>query len=407
MTKTLMIIGAGAEQVPAYYAAKAKGLNIVGSDMNLDAPGLELADYKLQASTRDPIETLQKVKELTEYIQIDGVMTIANDVPLTVATVADFLKLPSIGIDSAKIASDKHLMKKCFQAHGVACPNFYIIHTLEDLQRVMNDAQASQRFVLKPIDGRGARGVLLINNKENLDWAFAEALSHGSKKYLLLEEFIEGKQFSTESFLLEGKCFTAGVAERNYKNINKFAPYIIEDGGDINYSLDPDILGRIDDLILKGAQSMGIFNGVIKGDIVIDHLGNPQIIELAARLSGGWFASHQIPKATGIDLVSMVISLALNEKIDKKLLIPTIKNSTSIRYWYPEPGKITKIEGIECLESSPGLIKYGFFKNEGEFQDEIKMHSDRFGFVIVQAENALECSKRVNQALSCVQIKVS
>jgi len=407
MTKTLMIIGAGAEQVPAYYAAKAKGLNIVGSDMNLDAPGLELADYKLQASTRDPVETLQKVKELSEDIHIDGVMTIANDVPLTVATVANFLQLPSIGMDAARNASDKHLMKKCFQEHGVACPNFHTIHSLEDLQRVMHDTQANKKFVLKPIDGRGARGVLLITKKDDLEWAFAESLAHGSKKYLLLEEFIEGKQFSTESFLLAGKCFTAAVAERNYKNLNKFAPYIIEDGGDINYSIDSDLLGRIDDLILEGAQAMGISDGIIKGDIVIDDQGNPQIIELAARLSGGWFASHQIPKATGIDLISAVISFSLNEEIDQKLLIPTLKNATSIRYWYPESGKITQIEGINSLESTPGLIKYGFFKDVGEFQNEIKMHSDRFGFVIVQATNALECTARINEALSRIQVKVS
>jgi len=407
LAKTLLIIGGGEEQIPAYQAAKAKGLNIVGTDMNLNAPGLELADYKLQASTRDPIGTLQRVRELTKDIQIDGVMTIANDVPLTVATVANFLQSPSIGINAAKNASDKHLMKKCFQTDGVACPNFYIIHSLQDLQRVMNDSRASMKFVLKPIDGRGARGVLLINKEENLDWAYTEAMSHGSKEYLILEEFIEGKQFSTESFLLDGKCFTAGIAERNYKNIDKFAPYIIEDGGDINYSLDANILDRIDDLILRGAKSMGIFNGVIKGDIVVDHLGNPQIIELAARLSGGWFASHQIPEATGIDLISATISFSLNEKIDEKLLLPTIKHATSIRYWYPDPGKITKIDGIKCLELSPGLIKYGFFKNQGEFQDEIKMHSDRFGFVIVKAANAKECSKRVKQALSCIKIEVS
>ena len=163
----------------------------------------------------------------------------------------------------------------------------------------------------------------------------------------------------------------------------------------------------IDDLILEGAQAMGISDGIIKGDIVIDDQGNPQIIELAARLSGGWFASHQIPKATGIDLISAVISFSLNEEIDQKLLIPTLKNATSIRYWYPESGKITQIEGINSLESTPGLIKYGFFKDVGEFQNEIKMHSDRFGFVIVQATNALECTARINEALSRIQVKVS
>lgn len=407
LAKTLLIIGAGAEQVPAYEIAKKRNLRIVGSDIDKDAPGLKLADFSLIASTRDPAETLHQVKKFSKFHKIDGVMTIANDVPLTVATVADYLGLKSIGLQAAKNASDKYLMKKCFQENNIACPKFKKINSLNELIEFMKNADTNKQYVLKPIDGRGARGVLLINKDFDLGLAFKESISQGSKDFLIIEEFIDGKQFSSESFLINGNCYTASLGERNYKNIYKYSPYIIEDGGDINNNQDSSLLKKINTLIHNGARAIGINEGIIKGDIVLDQNGNPQIIELAARLSGGWFASHQIPAATNIDLISEVISYSLNEKIKVKNLIPSIKKSTSIRYWYPKEGKIKEIKGIKKLESMPGLIKYGFFKKIGDIQREVKMHSDRFGYVIVEGKDSIECLKRVNKALSLIEIEVA
>ena len=40
-------------------------------------------------------------------------------------------------------------------------------------------------------------------------------------------------QLSTESFILNNKCFTPAIAERNYSRLDQFKPYIIEDGGTI------------------------------------------------------------------------------------------------------------------------------------------------------------------------------
>lgn len=406
LAKTLLIIGAGAEQVAAYEIAKRRNLIVVGSDIDPNAPGLKLADFSIHASTRDVSQTLLEVKKFSKVHPIDGVMTIANDVPLTVAKVADMLGIKSIGIPAAINASDKYLMKKCFQKNNVACPTFKKINSLDDLIQFMQKTPKNKEYVLKPIDGRGARGVLLINKKIDLEWAFNESMSNGSKNFLILEEFIKGKQFSTESFLKNGKCYTAAIGERNYKDIQRYAPYIIEDGGDINNNQKRLLLDKIDTLVLDGAKAMGINEGIIKGDIVLDKNGNPQIIELAARLSGGWFASHQIPAATNINLISSVISYSLNEEIDCKDLIPSAKNAISIRYWYPNPGIIKEISGIRKLESIPGLIKYGFFNQIGDVQKEIKMHSDRFGYVIVKGKNQKECSKRINDALSSIHIKV-
>ena len=100
-------------------------------------------------------------------------------------------------------------------------------------------------------------------------------------------------QLSTETFILDGKCYTPAIAERNYSRLEQFRPNIIEDGGTIPAPLDTKMREAIDDLILRGAAAIGVTEGIVKGDIVIDEMGKPLIIELALRLSGGRLAVGQ------------------------------------------------------------------------------------------------------------------
>ena len=50
------------------------------------------------------------------------------------------------------------------------------------------------------------------------------------------------------------------------------------------------------------------------------HEGKPYIIEIAARLSGGYFCSHEIPLNTGVDFVRQSINIALGREIDEDSL---------------------------------------------------------------------------------------
>lgn len=401
-----MIIGGGMEQVPAYETAKKRGLTIVGTDVSVDAPALALADYVLLASTRDAEAAVSEALTFAQRHPIHGVMTIANDVPYTVARVAEALGLPSISVTAATCASDKLLMKQCFQANGVACPWFASVKSLEQLQTFTED-RARQSYVLKPVDGRGARGVLQLDNSIDLRWALDESRRWGESGRLILEKFIPGLQLSTESFILDGRCYTAAIAERNYGRLDQFKPNIIEDGGTIPVPLNAEQFTAIDNLILRGALAMGIDEGIVKGDLVLDAGGNPMIIELAARLSGGWFATHQIPAASGVSLVDAVISHALGDKVTAEQLTPQWRRAVAIRYWFPPEGVIQGISGEEALKSAPGLMKYGFFRGVGDAQPRIRMHPDRFGYVIVEGANRGEALSRAEQALACLNIEVA
>ena len=142
---------------------------------------------------------------------------------------------------------------------------------------------------------------------------------------------MEGPQVSTESMMIDGNCYTIGFADRNYEYLEKYAPFIIENGGDLPSSLPEEIQDEVKKVVQKAALSMGIVNGIVKGDIVI-YDGKPYVIELAARLSGGYFCTHEIPMNSGVDLVGNAIKMAIGENVDPDDLKPKFNKNICQRY---------------------------------------------------------------------------
>lgn len=404
--KILLIIGAGVEQGRAYELGRDMGYRVVGTDFNPKAPAFEIADDAILASTRDPQETLQAVMEFLNNNPQDalaGVITLANDVPVTVATVAEHYSLPTIGLAAARIASDKLLMKKVFKENKVPTPAFRHVTCVEE---VVAAAQTWQwPVVLKPVDGRGARGVLLLDDRIDLEWAWQESMSFSTVGKLMVENFVVGPQISSESMMVQGKCYTAAYADRNYQRLEQFRPYIIEDGGTQPAQLTAHQRWSINDIVEKAALAMGITSGIVKGDIVMGPDG-PCVIEIAARLSGGYFATDQIPLATGVDLVHLAIMLAVGEKVTPEMLKPTVDYGVAIRYFFPPEGKIRAIRGMDKLAEICGVRKSLIYRQIGENQPLVKAHPDRAGFVIAMGAGREEAQARVEKAIKAIDFDV-
>ena len=167
-------------------------------------------------------------------------------------------------------------------------------------------------LIIKPVDSRGARGVLRLNRETDLQWAFDTALSYSPTNRVMIERYLDGPQISTEALVIDGQVYTLGVSDRNYEFLEKYSPHVIENGGCLPSNLPPKDLDKVICVFEKTAGALGIENGVIKGDMVL-HGGEPFIIEVAARLSGGYFVL-EIPLNTGVDFVAAAIGMHWVEK---------------------------------------------------------------------------------------------
>ena len=404
MHKRLLIIGAGLEQVSAYQLAKQKGLQVVGTDMNPDAPAFKFADDTLIASTRDVDETLAVVKAFAGKKAIDGVMTIANDVPYTVAAVAEALGLPHANKGAVRKLTNKIHMKTAFQKAGVATPNFAIVRSLSELEEGVK--QFDFPLILKPSDGRGSNGVLYLEAETDLSWAFSHSMASCDNGILVLEEFINGPQLSVEGMFVDDCYHCVAFADRNYSNLPETKPFIVEDGGTIPSRFDDNRLEQIQAVIEAGARSLGLNWGPVKADIVIGDNGIPQIIELAGRLSGNYLATHHIPFAYGIDLVGAIIDLCLGLKVDDNALQPQYKKYLGVRYFFPKEGKIKAIRGAKTLADDPATYNLAIYAKAGDYQAAINCHAARAGTVMMRGDTYSEATQKAEWAANTLKFQI-
>jgi biotin carboxylase len=404
MDKAILFISGGSEAIPGILLAKKMGLHTVVSDMNADAPGFAVADGRIYASTYDSEATVAAASRYhSEVRKLDGVMSVGADVPFTVATVAAVLGLPGIPIESARIASDKLAMKERFQSDGVPIPWFSPVESPQHLKEII--LEHGYPMVLKPVDSRGARGVLRLQSGIDLGWAFLHSLANSPTGRVMIERFLSGPQISTESIVVDGRTFTPGFSDRNYEHLERFAPHIIENGGQIPGYLDEKSRESICELLPSTASSLGVRNGVIKGDIVV-HKDRPYVIEVAPRLSGGYFCTHEIPLNTGVDLVGNAIRLALGLTVKPEDLLPSQNIPVAQRYWFPDTGRISRIGDHERFLSHPHVHLLEIRKKVGDRINKMDSHPDRAGVVITTGDTLDEAVALAEHIVASVPIEV-
>ncbi len=403
--RALWVVSGGAEAVPGIQRARAMGLHVVVSDMNPSAPGFAHADAAIVADTYDVAGTVAAAEKYhKETRRIDGVMCMAADVPLTVASVAAALGLPGIPIESARLASDKLAMKQAFERAGLPIPAFQRIDSIDELKRTVGERGLP--LVLKPVDGRGARGVLRLTPGVDLAWAYAHACSQSRSGALMIEEYVAGPQVSTEGLLVAGVGTTCGFIDRNYEHLDTFAPYIVENGGEQPSRLPAPAQRQIAAAAMDAGRAIGITTGSVKGDMVWTDRG-PCVIEVAARLSGGWMSTDQIPLGTGVDLIGCAIRMALGDPVPAEDLRPRWHRGAAIRYFFPAPGRVSAIEGADAFANAPWVHRLGFFVQPGDVVRPTTDHTKRPGFVITTGATREEAVERAEAVVGAIRIRTA
>lgn len=401
--KTLLVISGGLEAVPGILKAKEMGLHVVVSDYNPEAPGFAYADDQIIASTYDVAETVAAAENYHKNVRpIDGVICVASDVPLTVASVARKLGLPGLSIDTAKLASDKLAMKDQLVREGSPVPWYKPILSVEELKATCKEKGFP--LILKPVDSRGARGVLFIDKDIDLHWAFNTAQENSPTARVMVEEFISGPQISTEAVIVDGIGYNLGFSDRNYEYLERYKPHIIENGGTQPSSLPASIQKDIADLAIKAGKALRVVNGIVKGDMVYGPNG-PMVIEVATRLSGGYFSTDQIPLHTGVDMLKAAIKLALGEKVYPQELEKKYNRAVAIRYLFPTPGRVVRISGLETARKQEGIIRADIVVKVGDVLTIPRNSNDTAGYVIAVADERENAVLRCEKALNVINVE--
>ena len=403
-TQIILILGTGKDQIFGIKKAKQMGLYTIGLDLNEFSDGVKLVNEFYRVNIKDEKEVEEFLNEYKN--PINGVIAFGVDIPEILAKAAEIKDVCYYtDYNTALISKDKYKAKKRMEKYGVKLPKFSKIETFEDL--IKRIKEFGYPCVLKPVDNSGARGVLRITEAVDLKWAFNYSKSLSKGGYLILEEFLDGMQISSESFIVNGKVYTVGLSERNYEFLDKFVPFIIENGGDLPPLLTNKQREKIDEQISKCAKAFGVKNGVIKGDLVV-HEGKIFVIEVALRLSGGHFSSVEIPLNTGVDFLKYAILMSLDKKIEAEKLKYKLEKYVSLRYIFPyKKGVIKILQFPEWFKTSKDIVAYDFYYKTGDTANyPVKSHPERLGFFLIASDKKENVQKLIKQAYNDIVVEI-
>lgn len=386
--KKLLILGAGIEQLPGIKQAKLMGLYVIAFDYNPQAPGFEYCDEHYVISTIDIDKAVEKASELLP----DGVITLASDMPMrTVAAIGEKLGLRTIDSQTAIRATDKGIMRRALEEHGVPIPEYHTVNCESDFLCVAQKfIDRDTRFICKPTDNAASRGVVLCDKTTNLENAYKYCKDSSRKGTIIVEEYMEGYEVSVETIAEDGIVHVIAITDK----LTSGAPNFVELGHSQPSMLSKEIQETIVDIAVKANKAIGIENGPSHTEIIVTKQG-PKIVELGARLGGDNINTHLVPLSTGVSIVECVIRCALGEPIN---YLPKYSKGAAIRFFEGKPGVVKSIRGIDTAKSLTGVITVDSYVNIGDKTDYLHSSDERLGCVVAQADNAEEAINLCEEA---------
>lgn len=374
--KNILILGAGLMQKPAILSAKEAGFTVHVIDADEKAVAIPYADTFRKIDLKDKDGILAYAKELQNTDDgLSAVFTAGTDFSASVSYVCEKLGLPAHSYQAAVNASVKTVMRQCFADSKVPSPAFYQ-YTKADLEANKTENTLNFPLVVKPVDNMGARGCRMVRNEQEFLPAVEAAVKCSRTGNAIVEEYMEGPEFSIDALVYNGTFTVTGFAIRHIK----YAPYFIEVGHTMPAELDKKMHDELISVFALGAKALGLSCGAAKADIKYTSKG-PMIGEIAGRLSGGYMSGWTYPYSSDLNLTKQAILIASgNEPEDLiKRRKPVdynpgelCKNAAQPYELYEVPSLRTSAE--RAWMSIPGTVKY---------IENIKDYSDRAVFDVL------------------------
>ncbi|MBR5402577.1 MAG: ATP-grasp domain-containing protein [Treponema sp.] len=372
MMENILILGAGLMQKPAILSAKELGYKVITVDADKKAVAIPLADefYQIDLKDRDGIlELAQKLKATPEGLA--GVFTAGTDFSASVSYVCERLGLSAHSFNAALNASIKTQMRSCFEKEHVPSPAFVKV-CKDDINPALYETvinKMSLPLVVKPVDNMGARGCRMVRSREEFLPSVQTAVECSRTGFAIVEEYMEGPEFSIDALVYQGKFIVTGFAIRHIK----YEPYFIEVGHTMPAVLDKKMHDELISVFALGAKAEGLSCGAAKADIKYTSKG-PMIGEIAGRLSGGYMSGWTYPYASDLNLTKQGIIIAAGKK-PEELLVKAVKVDYTPSELCKNLEQPYELFEVPCVRTSaerawmsiPGTVEY--IENISDFTD--------------------------------------
>ena len=376
MKKNILIFGAGINQIELIREARKLGVNSIVIDPSNCAAGKDEADIFYQVEGGDYNST----KQIALKHNVKGIVTGQMEKPLPImAKLAEELGFIFNTPKVIERSLNKTLMKVAFIENGIQCAKGVSFCENEEITKVKLK-NLNFPMIVKPTDSFSSRGVQKVESFNEILKIEEHSRSYSSNAKLLIEEFLEGREFSVECTTFKGRTTIVQITEKFITpppNTVIMAHLQSARISDIEKSL-------IEKLVIKAINAMEINNSASHAEVILTSNG-PFMIEIGARLGGDFISSYLTKASTGISMDRAAIQVALGIKPNLK---KAYNHFSMIKYIELDAGKfINKLYPLENLKENSGFVFASYFIDEGDVIPKITHSGQRPVCILFKSNN--------------------
>ena len=338
---SLLLLGAGDRIYREYVVASLAGAGF--RLVLLESAPVAWADgftaEQVAVDFLDADRLLDVVRDLHGRYGFRGVLTYDETKVAATARLARELGLPGLDAEAAGRCRDKARMRAAFAAAGVPSARSVYVPGLPEALAAA--AEIGYPVVVKPRSLAGSIGVVRADGSDELRAAFPMTAGARHPKFteapgVLVEEYLDGPEFSVESVVADGVVHACGITEKSLG----FPPYFEEVGHLVRPTGADPRHAAILDVVRQAHAALGVTVGAThaEGRWTAD---GPRMIEVAARLAGDMIP-YLVRLSSGVD---MAVAAAVAATGGTPCVAPTADRVAAVRILYPEhAGRVVSLD---------------------------------------------------------------
>ena len=358
-----------------------KGHKVFVVDWN-DHPDL-IGDKHYQIDVKDYESIIWTLKKDGYWDNVSWVYSSMDPAVESVARINHEIGLSTISDEGLRFSSSKSKMTSKWAEDGLL-NRFSKCYTEFDDE--IFQLNSKMKIIIKPDNSASSRGITIIEKNSNIEFvknAYDKARNEASNNSVVVEEFIEGTEYTVEMIGdLYGEVMVYGISRKTHTKYTDNNRIAIK----LHYNFeDTELQEKIADYAIRCYRSLQFISSLAHLEIIIKPDGGISPIEIGAR-SSGFIASDLVDIVSGEDFLGKLINVQNGEAVTTGLHPQTDFSSMYFFYDFPDNSIVIKEKSLIDFCDQRIISRYWDRTNikVGNCFTKIENDNARIGFEVLE-----------------------
>ena len=336
---------------------------------------IKLADILFEEPSLTDEKILSIISQIESQYKMRAIYSSVEEYVVIASKIASLFGLKGPGLKASIISRNKIMQRILLRNKGINVPEFLATGSFKDAHEFLNKYR---NIVIKPHNQAASYGVKKITNENEL----IEYFEKKADQYLLLEQYISGREVSVECIVQNNKVLLTNITNKGKGE----EPYFVETMQMVPANLPNEIKVRLSELGSTIVDVTEMDSGILHLEVLIENSTQKLYpVEFAVREPG----------QNILDLINWhydeeAISLLIDAMHGNAKEIGEHKNAQRIAVTayvdFPE-GEIVEIRQTCDLLDIEGVKEFDFLGAVGDYVYTAKSNYDPIAAIVIFAEN--------------------